>query len=433
MNNRRAHNSLGLRATLILVLSAVASLFVAIRSLDYSISELPFHNDFAHYSITSLRLLDQVDPYSTDLTDSYHQHNFLNLPKIDRATNPPALAFIFIPFAVATPLHGYIAWNSLQLLALIFSVIALLKILELNFSKLETTALVFAAFSMCPSISHLQYAQSQMLILLLVVWGIKCAQNSNFEGGVGWFLWGIATALKLFTWPLIGVAWLYGGVRGVVYFLVGVITLQIPAALLVGPEIIISHLHYAVPYINSVLASYNSNNSLVGALSYTIQLLGGNYSYFLPLNIVRIVSAGPILLIPASKIFGLSADKEKFLKVTAIVLLSAILFSPTSWNHYFVLAIVALLVLLKECSLKIHPAKNLVSLLIAYLMVALTQGRLHGQGVVWELTTAWLGCFAILYLGGLLVLEEKKENSCASEGVSAAAASSLGLGTGGSD
>ena len=89
------------------------------------------------------------------------------------------------------------------------------------------------------------------------------------------------------------------------------------------------------------------------------------------------------------------------------MLLLSCAFSPTSWNHYLVLAVLPLLVLL---ALTLNAPRvsgerrelNLLSALIAYLLIGLSQGRVTTAGMSWTVISSWWGLFACGYLLWLL-------------------------------
>ena len=390
---------------LLLVLASAATLFVALRSIDFPIFELPQHNDSAHYTLTSRQLFAGEDPYVSEFGDKYQEAGLINSPVILKATNPPALAFIYIPFALAPLPWGYIAWSLLQAFALIVTLRSLNRSLQLGLSPPQLLILSISALVMCPTISHLQYGQTQLLMLALVTIGAERAINSHFRSKSAWALWGIATSFKLFTWPLIGVALLFGGWPAALLFLASTLAMQLPAALLAGPQLLFSFLQHALPYITSVLSGYNSNNGLIGALTYSLQIVSADPAATLPGAVCVLITLTPLIAIVLLKILWRpKLDAAIFLNATALALIVACLFSPSSWNHYLVLLIFALLCLLSLSHKKINRAINPASLLISYFLLGLAQGRVHGLGIEWELASIWWGPLTLSYVAMLLIL-----------------------------
>ena len=391
-----------------LLIASAAALLVALRSIDFPISEVPWHNDTAHYRLSSVLLLNGNDPYLNKFGNLYTESNLINSPVIERATNPPALVSLYIPFAVMPMPWGYITWSLLQVAALLIALRCLNRLLKLNLSMLEFLVFSAAAVCMCPTIAHLQYGQSQLLVLALITLGAEAAIKSNFRAHSGWALWGIATALKLFTWPLVGVALLFGGWQAALVFSCAVVVMQLPSLVFGSPTLLITYASQALPYVNSIMGSYNSNNGILGAITYSFEMLRGNN----PLSASTLSTATQllVLLCPLFTIIIVKLcwrprlNRSIFLNVTALALIAACLFSPSSSNHYLVLIIFALLCLFSIAVQNICRPINLVTVLICYCLVALAQGRLANFGVEWQLVSIWWGPLTLFYLAILLIL-----------------------------
>ena len=400
------------QALVLLLLAAIAVAFVSIRSVEKSPAEFHERNDFAHYAISSLRLLRGENPYREPISAEYAERGFVNRPIIDRATNPPALLVLVLPFALLPPLVGFWCWTGCQLSALVAGVRGLVSLLGVRLQRREWGALFCAIGVMYPVVAHIEYAQTQLLMLGLVVWG--CVEwKRRGDRSLGWpFLWGIATSLKLFTWPLCFLVLARGGARAGGMFALGCVAFSLPVLLAGGPGVITDYVQYAIPYIQATVLAFNGSNSLTGAIRYSIEAVSGVQLTLSSLNTLNQLSSGLLGVWVAACSWCWSRcstnSTYEFLRQVAVVLLMSCALSPTSWNHYLVLAIFPLLVLLQrvctprgEAELK-RRELNLLSALIAYLLIALSQGRVSTVGVEWTFITSWWGLGACGYLGWLL-------------------------------
>ncbi len=385
-------------ATLVLLVA-----FVAFRSIETPLSSWPLHNDFAHYYLSSSKLLATENPYSTEL--EYQKNGFINRPEIKIATNPPALIVALMPIVLFNPEIGFMLWTVLQLLSLWGAIFYAVKIADFNLSLLHKVGLFFAALVTYPCITHLEHGQSQLLISFLITYGIwllKTEKTSRF----GLFLWGLATSLKLFTWPLAIVSFAFAGSLGFLWFVAGFAILNLTAFFVLGAAPFYDFLFSVIPYIASTIFKFNSNNSLEGAIVYSLQAFGSSE---LRLNLAA--NFLPILFVSGAAIAFLSVGvlslrmKASYQDISItifLVSLICLLFSPTAWAHYMVLTFPILVYLLclfiKSHDPKLHPVK----LLIGYSLVGLTQGPVKNMALEWQLIGAWWGVFTIFYVIFLL-------------------------------
>jgi len=384
---------------------------VSLRSVEKSPAVFHQRNDFAHYSIESHRLLEGQNPYREPIGEEYAAQGFVNRPAVDRATNPPALLTVFLPFALLPPVVGFWLWTAVQLGAFAYVLWTCVRRFGIEHRRTFLGVLAAAALSMAPMVAHLEYAQTQLLMLALIVFGGGAYADRGRSSVLGPLLWGVATSFKVFTWPLGLLALAYGGLRSAILFAVGIILFQLPVLLGSGNEAFIDYAALSIPYIQSTVFQFNGSNSLTGAIRYTIEALSGNQPTLALVLRWNTFSVVALLLCSGVCAYRWSRDGEiTFLescrRIGVVLLLSCAL-SPTSWNHYLVLAVLPLLVLL---ALTLHtppasskrPELNLLSALIAYLLIGLSQGRVTTAGMSWTLISSWWGLFACGYLLWLL-------------------------------
>ncbi len=398
-------------ALVILLLAALAVAFVSLRSVEKSPADFHQRNDFAHYVIESQRLIAGQNPYRLPITSEYAERGFINRPAIDRATNPPALLALFLPFALLPPVVGFWLWTVAQLGALAYVLRTCVLRLGVGSGGVLFGGLAAAGLAMYPVVAHIEYAQTQLLLLALTVWGCGAYADHGRATALGPFLWGIATSLKLFTWPLGLLALTLGGIRSGLIFFAGFSLLQLPLLLGAGSEAFMDYATLSIPYIQSTVFQFNGSNSLTGAIRYSMEALSAQQP---PLELVHrwnALSVVVLLLLGGGCACRWGRQETPtFLEVSrraGVMLLLSCAFSPTSWNHYLVLAVLPLLVLL---ALTLNAPRvsgerrelNLLSALIAYLLIGLSQGRVTTAGMSWTVISSWWGLFACGYLLWLL-------------------------------
>ncbi len=392
-----------------LILILVSSV-VAFRSIEKSPGEWFRHNDFAHYYITSERLAQGINPYLNNLSNSYESHGFVNFPPITQATNPPALATLFIPFSVLPPKLSFLIWTGVQLLSLFATIILILKFFDIKLSSPRLIVLFLGGLLTYPTMTHLEHGQTQLLIGLLLVMGLFSIVNGS-SPKMGPLLWGLATSLKLFTWPLLILSYGALGLVGIHWFLIGFFVLTIPSLLSFGPGIFADYWQLSVPFILETVSKFNSSNSFSGAIIYTVTLLNFDKEFILSISKgVKVISPLILLLISVfiakrysfKNTLNESSNRIPSLLVPfSLIIIASLLFSPTTWAHYYTVAFIPLLftlcIYIKTKSNALHPAK----LIIAYTLIALTQGRIRTAGIEWEFVSSWMGVVALLYLASL--------------------------------
>ena len=84
-------------------------------------------NDFAHYYLTAKLVRNGVNPYLVQLAPLYGEYGFTPTRDISQAGAPPALAAVMAPLAGFSPMVAFGLWSLIQLSALAFGVMVLLK------------------------------------------------------------------------------------------------------------------------------------------------------------------------------------------------------------------------------------------------------------------------------------------------------------------
>jgi hypothetical protein len=151
---------------------------VALIALGSIVAGLPAHAnqiDFSHYYTSALLLREGVDPYQIDLTTKANELG-LNVDINPRATYPPTFLLCFEPLTLLSPVQAYWTWIALNAIAMAVA-LAILLGPRSHFDK--ATAMSLAGFAILfPAVGdNFSYAQSQMLVLLLLVLAMRSLQS----------------------------------------------------------------------------------------------------------------------------------------------------------------------------------------------------------------------------------------------------------------
>lgn len=388
---------------------AIIIAVVGLRSVSRPISEWSSHNDFAHYYVTSRYLYLGGNAYSSDtnITKYYSSYKLVNEPKIEKATNPPALSVLLYPFIQVSPNLSFWLWSFFQLFCLLGTYILSVKILDINIRKYWFFGLFLAPVFSYPFLSHFEYGQSQFLIGFLIVLGISSHYSEDDKAKYfGSFLWGLAAALKFFTWPFVLLSIRFGGVRGLLAFVFGFFILNAWPLHTHGHKLYIDYFQNAVPYILSTLTEFNSGNSLLASILNTLDFMGFSApsESFVSMLIYLCMS----LLMTLMLLDARGEEKTSDIAISSsLCLVLSCLLGPTTWSHYFVVLLFPLLTLF---SVNLHLGDKPIhrfDLILAFVLFGLTQGRLRHGDPIWELVGTWWGVIALSYLAALLYRSRK--------------------------
>jgi hypothetical protein len=385
-----------LRIILPTVLLVAAFLFVNLRSLSAPVEQLPYSNDFAHYYLTTSLWLSGSDPYMEPLDGLYQLYELKNRPAINYATNPPALVALFTPLAMLPVKNSYWLWMVLLLVFSALSIALLLKHFRKEYHSLEYLLLLSLLLSSFPFVSNFEVAQVQPFLLFLISLGFVLVHDTSRKSQlVGAMFWGVATALKLFTWPLLYPVVLFWGLPGLITFAFGFVLIHLP--FLFQPEIFQSFISQALPQIYQLSSSFYSSVSVSGAIMHSMaiwQIDPGSMevakklmAYLSPLLALIVILFD---LLVFNKRGGISSK-------VCVALIVSCLFVTTGWSHYLVLLAVPLVALYSAACSGKGPI-NLFEVLILVCLFGFTQGRYVAVDRVWQLVTSWWGVFCMVYM-----------------------------------
>lgn len=347
--------------------------------------------DFSHLYLTGSLVRTGLDPYLAPLEKLYLQQGFAPNPEIPLAGSPPALAIILAPLSYFTPIDAFIIWTTLQISALLIGCGIVMRVCG-GFEHVQLRALVYlCALVPVGVLSHLRYGQSQCLNFFFVALALhSIIRGVNWIQRLGLLLLGFSASLKLFTFPLIVVAWRTSRIRGVFWFLAGFIAPFVALALWCGPSSIGSFVTECVPYLGRLSHAFDGNLSLSAAITYTQRIVWG--VAVIPDQWVQ--SFAVALVIPI--VFFELRERQDLPATTFTMLTAACLLSPTCWTHYTVF-LHGGFIYLASIDLRAGPSQRaLWGLLALYVCVGANIGYRRYLDVPTQLISAWLGAIAMI-------------------------------------
>lgn len=341
-------------------------------------------NDFAHSYLTALMVRQGTSPYAKDLLPMYREHAFSPTRQIAEATNPPPLAVTMSPLTFLAPDSAYAVWVVVQLVSLASGVLLLISALGIRVSSVGALGLLVGSIAPLSTFALLRYGQSQGLIFFVISLGVWCARS-----GPRWLapsLLGLASSFKLFTLPLIVVAFRYWGARGVAFFLCGFAVLWLPFVLWCGSAGLGDFFVSTVPFIQSLSLSFDANISLSAAVTYTSQAFGFGTDG------VSSLAQCACLIILGALVFAeyrRSRACPDLCESVAYVVALCLLLSPTSWPHYIPLLTVLFLCLVRNAQHAREPQREMWWVLGLYLCVGSAIGFQRSGDILTQIVSAW--------------------------------------------
>jgi glycosyl transferase family 87 len=154
--------------------------------------------DFSHYYVAALAMRNGINPYTTDLRPLGQQ---LGLEGIARATDTPFFLLCFEPLTWLRPAPAYWIWFAINAAALALAMGLIVR----TAPRLDRRQLIWlcAIVLLYPPLSnHIFFAQTQVVILLLVVVTMRSLESAH-DRTAGLAL-AVAGLLKVFPLAIIG-------------------------------------------------------------------------------------------------------------------------------------------------------------------------------------------------------------------------------------
>jgi hypothetical protein len=286
---------------------------------------------------------------------------------------PPFVAILSIPLTWFSLNNVIIVWFILEGLCLI-ATSGMLTILWKDRVDWGYTILIFFILLSWYSVMvDLLYGQLTILLTTLLLAALLVLRkNHKILAGV---LIGLSIAIKMFTWPLIIYFAIKRDWRTVVSSCLTAIGLNLIALLVMGISPIADYYLRVMMKVSTIYHSFLQNYSL-WSIGYRLfegtRPIGGEYISAPPMinlpKLAPIVSAG---LAAAFLLVGLLwAIKLKDLDIAYSILLCVIvIISPIAWDHYYVIVIISMVVLLHNLSEQSFPTwPTIIFLIIAFML-----------------------------------------------------------------
>jgi Glycosyltransferase family 87 len=333
----RARSAAGrlLRNPLVLVLLIALA---AIRMVGL-VASLPAHAnrwDFSHYYVSALAMREGLDPYTADLTPLAARLE-LRIEEINRATYPPTFVLAFEPLTLLTPRAAYWTWFAMNVAAL---GAALWMLLGPGSGIDPPLALALGALALLypPLWDHFDFAQSQILVLLLLVLMMRSLRRGD-DGAAGLWL-ALAALLRVFPILMAGYLLARRRWRAIAYLGAGVATGAIVTVAMVGIGRCLSF-RDAVAFVDSPLWLARSGNLSLAAFISRLFWYRHGIELTPTLEAARAVtSTGAELALFAVSVFATATadpSEERELAWFPLWVAAAIILSPTAWLHYLVM------------------------------------------------------------------------------------------------
>lgn len=296
--------------------------------------------DFSHYYTSSYMLRRGMDPYAADLVPIARALGF-ETPDVTHATNPPTLVLLLEPLTLFRPHVAYWIWFAMNVGFL--GVFVALAITEFGVNARAGWALACLTLMYPPLVTHFQYAQAQIVILVALMLAIRFLRR-GYDAAAGAMV-ALAVLVKIFPifmagyfiarrrWKALGyvAAWLVIG---------GAITLSAvgsgPCLSFIGASALITKPHWLVRSVNISI-----NGFLLRSIGFAIAS-GASHRLLL--------AARPLIVFAELGVFAMtvvaSTRRAHGDRIEAAAfglwIVAAIMLSPTAWLHYLVLVLIPL-------------------------------------------------------------------------------------------
>jgi hypothetical protein len=281
--------------------------------------------------------------------------------------HPPASVLLALPLAPLEQFQAYLAWTAISIGCLATSLWLMLRAPGIQLSATETLGFATLAVAGNAVSHHLIQGQVNLLLLLLVT-GAWSADRRGFSAAGG-VLVGIAAALKLFPAFLVLYYLTFGKWRGLGGVLLGFAAFNLLALAVLGLEPFVDYTRTVLPATQE-FRDWWGNASLWGFWS---KLLDGSSGQVVPIAYhprlawcLGLLSCLLAVVCTIRRTFPLRNSPLADLPWAAF-LVTMLLVSPITWEHYFVLLFLPGLIVWKAS--RHRPARACFVLAVLGLLV----------------------------------------------------------------
>ena len=301
--------------------------------------------DFSCYYLWAYAARQNLNPYTINF-EPIAASMRLRTDGMDHADYPPTFILMFEPLTILSPQAAYRVWMGLNLAALIAALVFLLG----NDSGLDNRVkIAFAAlaFLFYPLRIHFNWAQTQLvLLLMLVLTGRWLARRR--DGAAGLIL-ALAGLLKIFPLFVVGYLLVERRWRALIFTGIGLALGAAATVVLIGvPGSVAFCARLANVFSGNWLAQHGKADSveLISLTTFVPRIFaavtGARSGFVLDLARVAVVALGAValLLLSVHATRTEPADENHRRRSFALWIVTAVLLSPTAWIHYMVLLLV---------------------------------------------------------------------------------------------
>jgi hypothetical protein len=302
--------------------------------------------DFSRYYVSALATRQGIDPYTTDLKLLATSLG-LDVGEMDIGTYPPSFILCFEPLTWLSPLPAYWLWIAMNMVFLATALYLLLDGLPRDTDL--RLALLGLAILYAPITYNFYYAQTQILILLLLILCMRWLGSGRHA--LAGLILALAVLLKVFPVILMGYLILRRQGKAIVYTGLGLIFGGVVTLTLVGVERSL-HFFQVLPSLTSPYWLSRSDNVALGAmvsrLFWFSADLGNSGVEFARRAAVTIAEVSLLALTVRVTLGSSKPPDNRDEHVIALWVITAILLSPTAWFHYLVLLLIPFAVLTRQ-------------------------------------------------------------------------------------
>lgn len=336
---------------ILLILSAsvasIASLGLIIDS--FSVPHV-YRKDFIQEYFLARAVTSDVDPYLSIPELALIFFGVVPAPLLNHPTpHPPPVVLLSLPFGLVDYQIASIFWFALECFTLFFSLLLLLRSLEIRRSWIFALTGTFFVFGWEPVLFEMVNGQLEIILLFffVIVW---LSLRKGWKKFAGIFL-GVTIALKLFGWPILIYCAIKKNWNTVAAALSTFVLMNIVSGYVIGFGRWLNYYLEVSRLVVSLYRAYSANFSLYSIGWRTFEGTGS--------PILIGVEAGPLYKSPIAAaltsyllplmflifiLFMVSKIKNPDIAYATLVSTS-FLVNPIVWHHYLVIAILPAMII----------------------------------------------------------------------------------------
>jgi hypothetical protein len=307
--------------------------------------------DFSHYYVSALATRTGLNPYTSDLRPLGRQ---LGLDGIARATDTPFFLLCFAPLTWLRPATAYWIWFTINAVALAVAMSLIVRAAP-RLDRRQLISLCAIVLLYPPLSNHIFFAQTQIIILLLLVTAMRSIEAKH-DRTAGLAL-AVASLLKVFPLVMVGYLVMLRRWRALIWTVIGLTAGTAATLFAFGLERNVSFVAGTYLTRSAGFLARPANVALGSFISRMFWYAAGDVAMSRWLDWTRTLSVATAELIlvgltifatlPRSATASEESDRsgEHATRSFALWVVAATMLSPTAWIHYLVLLILPLMLI----------------------------------------------------------------------------------------